>query len=75
MIDNVEVNEVLEILESMDDETLATTLLFEFNEKTKSLGQLILNKDQGLDHKEWKNLCDVAQGEVDAVVKRILSHK
>lgn len=75
MIDNVEVNEVLEILENMEDETLAAELLREFNEKTKSLGQLILNKDQNLGHDEWKNLCDVAKKEVDSIVKRILSMK
>ena len=71
MIDNTEVNAILAILENMEDEILATKLLQEFNEKTATLGQLILNKDQSLAHDEWKNKCDDAQSAVDQVVQKI----
>ncbi len=54
MIDNSEIEEVMEILESLEDETLAVSLLQEFNEKTKALGQLVMNMDKSLEHDEWK---------------------
>ena len=71
MIDNNEVSEILEILENMSDETLAAELLREFNDKSRDLGQLILNKDQNLDHREWKRMCDQAKLELDEVIDKI----
>lgn len=73
MIDNKEIAQVLDVLEKMEDEELAARLLKEFNESTKKLGVLILNKDHTLDHQEWKSLCDLAQAEVDQIVQKIMS--
>ena len=36
---------MLDILENMDDEELAASLLAEFNEATKHHGKLLMNKD------------------------------
>ena len=74
MIDNSEVSEILEILENMSNETLATDLLREFNSKSSELGRLILNKDQSLDHKQWKQMCDQAKIELDDVIAKIKSY-
>lgn len=71
MIDNTEVTEVMGILEEMEDELLAVELLKDFNALTKQFGQLLLNKDPGLDHAHWKTQCDDVKGEVDKLVKRI----
>ena len=71
MLDNTEVEAVLAKLEELEDEELAVKLLKEFNEKTKHLGQLILNKDKSLDHEEWKQLCDEAKKDVDEILSRI----
>jgi ribonuclease PH len=71
MIDNTEVEQVLAKLESLEDEALAVQLLREFNDSTKELGVLLMNKDQSLDHEEWKNLCDEAKDKVEGIVKKI----
>lgn len=73
MIDNSEMEEILEKLESLEDEELAARLLKEFNEKKKHWGQLLMNLDPNLDHQEWKDQCDEAKKEVDAVVQKIRS--
>jgi len=75
MIDNLEVNEVLEILESIKDEKLAVELLAEFNEKSKATGNLLLNKSPELSHDEWKVLCDDAQKELNDIIVKIKSYK
>ncbi len=71
MIDNSEIEEVMEILESLEDETLAVSLLQEFNEKTKALGQLVMNMDKSLEHDEWKENCDQAKKDVEEIIKKI----
>ena len=71
MIDNSEVNRILEILENMEDEVLATSLLREFNEATKAHGVLLLNMDDSLSNEDWKKRCDESQKKVDEVVSRI----
>ena len=70
-IENVELDQIMEKLELIEDEQLAVTLLKEFNEKTKVLGQLITNKDPNLSHSEWERLCSDAKKNVDNVVKKI----
>ena len=71
MLDNQDINRLLEILENCEDEELAVKLLQEFNGSSKRLGKLLLNLDKTLSHDEWKRQCDVAQKELDEVVKRI----
>jgi len=70
-IENVELDQIMEKLELIEDEQLAVTLLKEFNEKTKLLGQLITNRDPNLSHSEWERLCSDAKKNVDNVVKKI----
>jgi divalent metal cation (Fe/Co/Zn/Cd) transporter len=71
VIDNTEVERVLAKLEELEDESLAVELLKEFNDATREHGQLLLNKDQNLDHEEWKKQCDQAQKRVESVVSKI----
>jgi hypothetical protein len=71
MLDNLEINEILEKLETLEDEELAVELLKEFNDSSKHLGKLILNLDKSLSHDAWKKECDQARARLDAVVKRI----
>lgn len=73
LIDNIEVEKVLNTLESLEDEDLAVTLLREFNDSTRELGQLLMNKDQNLDHDAWKVECDKAKERVDLILKKINS--
>ncbi|MCR9203008.1 MAG: hypothetical protein NXH75_00410 [Halobacteriovoraceae bacterium] len=73
MIDNTEVEQVLAKLESLEDEALAVQLLREFNDSTKELGVLLMNKDQSLDHEEWKKHCDEAKDKVEGIVKKIMA--
>ena len=47
------------------------TLLKEFNDKTKALGQLITNRDPSLSHSDWEKLCSDAKKDVDNIVKKI----
>ncbi len=75
ILDNSEINEVMNILENMSDEELSVQLLREFNNKTKELGTLLMNKDQNLDHGEWKTRCDDAKKAVDKVIEQIMKHK
>ena len=72
-LDNSEIDQVMEKLEELDDQELAVTLLKEFNDSTKELGQLIMNLDKSLSNDEWKEKCDLAKKKVDAVVEKILS--
>ena len=73
MIDNTEIERVLGILEELDNEDLAVEYLKKFNDATKEFGQLLMNRDQALDHKEWKNQCDKAKREVERIVEEIES--
>lgn len=70
-MDNPELQEVMEILEEMENEQLAASLLSELNEKSSKLGKLLLNQDPTLSHEKWKELCDNAQNEVDAIIEKI----
>lgn len=71
LIDNSEVEKILAKLEQLEDETLAVQLLKEFNDATRDHGQILLNKDQNLDHDEWKKECDKSQERVNSVLKKI----
>lgn len=73
MLDNREINEVLEKLESLEDEHLAVELLKEFNRLTSLQGKLILNKDDSLSHTEWKKESDKLKNEVEKLVLKIKS--
>ncbi len=66
---------VMEVLENMEDEALAASLLAELNQKTKEMGSLIMNRDPNLSHDEWKAKCDAAKAEVDALITKIESYK
>jgi len=71
MLDTKEMDEILSILEEYPDQELAVLMLREFNDKTRELGLLLLNRDSSLSHGEWKTKCDQAQEDVNQVVKRI----
>lgn len=71
MIDNTEVEKVLAKLEELEDEAMAVQLLKEFNDATREHGGLLLNKDQNLDHEEWKNQCDKAGARVQEIINKI----
>ncbi len=71
MIDNNEIDRILEILENLEDEELAVSLLKEFNLASSELGRLLLNLDGTLTHDEWKIRCDHAKIELDNIVKKI----
>lgn len=75
LIDMSEMNALLEILEGMEDEELAAQLLKELNDKTRELGELIMNRDPNLNHGEWKAQSDEAKAAVDAIVTRIHNMK
>lgn len=71
MIDNCEIDEIMEILENYEDEELAVLYLREFNEKTAVLGKLLMNLNPDLTTEEWKQSCDKAKKDVDAVIQKI----
>lgn len=71
MINNEEMNELMQKLESLEDQTLATKLLSELSEKTKALGKLVMNLNPGLGHAQWKAQCDLAREEVELIIKKI----
>lgn len=71
----MDLTEVMDVLEKMEDEALAAKLLAELNQKTKALGQLIMNQSNDLSHAEWKTQCDDLKKEVDDFLDKILSYK
>ena len=71
LTDNIEITEILNILEKMEDQEMATKLLKEFNNATKLHGQLLMNKDSNLSHDDWKKQCDLAQINVIKIVDKI----
>lgn len=71
LIDNSHMQEILDKLENLEDEKLATDLLREFNDKTKTLGKLIMNLDKNLSSAEWKEQCSDAKAAVDEVLQKI----
>ncbi|MDC0253632.1 hypothetical protein OAK75_01950 [Bacteriovoracales bacterium] len=70
-VENVELDEIMEKLERIEDEQMAVVLLKEFNDKSKELGKLIVNKESELPHEEWEKLCQKAKKDVDEVIKKI----
>ena len=71
MIDNHELEQIMDKLENLEDEKLAATLLSEFNDASKVVGQLALNLDQSLSNEEWKIKIDDAQARLEAVLKEL----
>jgi hypothetical protein len=71
ILDNSEIEEIMDILENLEDEDLAVSLLAEFNKKTRELGLLILNIDEKLKHEDWKHECDKAKKSLDDCLARI----
>jgi hypothetical protein len=71
LIDNTEVEKVLAKLEVLEDEAMAVQLLKEFNDATREHGSLLLNKDQNLDHEQWKSDCDKAGARVQEIINKI----
>jgi len=71
MLDTNEMERVITKLETLEDEELAVKLLKELNDKTRALGELIMNKDQNLDHEVWKQKCDEAKEKVDELLEKI----
>ncbi len=71
LIDNSHMQEILDKLENLEDEKLATDLLREFNDKTMTLGKLIMNLDKNLSSEEWKEQCSKAKAAVDEVLQKI----
>jgi hypothetical protein len=71
IVDNSELNRVMEILEEMEDQNLAVKLLKEFNDKTRILGQIIMNKDDELGDEEWERQGREAKLAVDDLIKEI----
>lgn len=65
----------MNVLENMDDEVLSVKLLKQFNDHTKKLGTLLMNRDPNLSHAEWKVQCDDAKKEVDQIVSEIMKNK
>ena len=75
LIDNTELEELLTILENMEDEQMAASLLAEFNEASKEQGKLILNLEEELPHEEWKKQCDEAKKNVELIISKIRNCK
>ncbi len=73
LLDNTEVNRILEKLEQLEDEELSVKLLKKFNDQSRRLGLLLMNRDPNLDHEKWKQECDDAQRELDKLIKTINS--
>lgn len=71
MLDPSTLNEITEILENLEDEQLAASLLSELNEKSTQFGKLVLNTDPSLGHDEWKIKCDQAKEEIEHLVEKI----
>lgn len=71
LIDNSEMERVLEKLESLEDETLAVQYLAKFNEATKNLGTLIMNRDESLSHEQWEAKCSESKSELDELLVEI----
>ena len=74
-IDNSEINEILDILENIEDEEVAASMLAELNEATRYHGKLIMNRDPQLSHEDWKKQCDEAAKEVKNIVDRIFAYR
>lgn len=70
-IEDTSLEEVMNKLETMEDEQLAVVKLKEFNDATKELGELLMNLNKDLSHDDWKTRCDEAKKKVDSIVNEI----
>jgi hypothetical protein len=50
MIDTGEMDRVITKLETLDDEELAVQLFKELNDRTRALSDLVMNRDESLEH-------------------------
>jgi iron-sulfur cluster repair protein YtfE (RIC family) len=73
MLDTNEMDEIVTILEEMEDEELAASLLKDLNDRTQKMGSLLMNRDPSLSTEDWKKLCDEAKAAVDDLLKHIKS--
>ncbi len=71
MFDSSKFDEVMKKLESLADEQLAADLLRRFSASQSLIGKLLLNRDESLDHSEWKERCDKANAVLADVLKEI----
>lgn len=71
MLDNIDLESLMGKLEDLEDEELGVELLKELNDATSSYGKLLLNQNQNLPHKQWKQDCDKGKVRVDNIIKRI----
>ena len=74
IIDNSELEQVLTILESMEDELLAAELLKDFQRCFKGAWSINLKYGSNFSHSEWKKKCDEAKERVDLILEKIKSH-
>jgi hypothetical protein len=72
-VDSRETDRVLSILENLEDGTLSINLLREFSEKNKQFGKILLNRNENLDHEDWKRQCDQAKKEMDEFLVKVES--
>lgn len=70
-MENIELSEIMEKIELIEDEQAAIKFLKDFNINTKKLGDLIMNRDVDLSHKNWEDQCKEAKKEVDGIIKKI----
>ncbi len=70
-IDTSETQDIIDILEELSDQELAVKLLKEFNDRTKALGLLLMNKDKNISHEEWEKKCKDARFKVDEILHEI----
>ena len=74
-LDNNELEHLMDILEGLDDQKMATDLLKEFNELSRAHSKLLFNRDPNLDHEEWKKKCDSSKLKLDDLINKIISLK
>ncbi len=70
---NTNLEDVMNALESLSDEKLALNLLKEFNDASSKWGKLMMNQDEALEHKVWKQEADQAKEKLDKVLLKILA--
>ena len=71
MIDTGEMDRVITKLETLDDEELAVQLFKELNDRTRALSDLVMNRDESLEHEVQKQKCDEAKEKVDELLEKI----
>ena len=73
MIDTGEMERILELIESIPDESVSVKLLKEFSEKHKNFSKILFDKNIELTHEEWKQKCTGAKLEIDEFSSRLES--